>query len=80
MAKIFSRTYGGPVDPRAADNIPSRARVVGADHDHTDTITSPEDYAQWLTRAKLTIEIHNRDHPNDPWTIEEEREESKDEG
>ncbi len=53
--------------------LPSRIRIKGANHEHTDKIKDAKGYADLLYRARLTCELHNRDHVDDLWEIQEER-------
>ncbi len=54
--------------------LPSRIRIKGASHSHTETVKGAKGYADFLYRARLTCELHNRDNPDDLWEIQEERE------
>jgi len=54
--------------------LPSRIRIKGAEYEHTETVKDAKGYADILYRARLTCELHNRDHADDLWEIQEERE------
>ncbi len=54
--------------------LPSRIRIKGANHEHTEKIKDARQYADLLYRMRLTCELQNRDHPDDPYEIQEERE------
>ncbi len=54
--------------------LPSRIRIKGANHEHTETVKDARQYADLLYRMRLTCELRNRDHPDDPYEIQEERE------
>jgi len=53
--------------------LPSRIRIKGANHSHTEIVKDAKDYADLLYRARLTVSLHNRDHADDLWEIQEER-------
>ena len=43
-------------------------RITGANYDETFEVT-PDN--QMVERVAITVELHNRDYPDDPWTVEE---------
>ena len=53
--------------------LPSRIRIKGANHEHTEKIKNVRQYADLLYRMRLTCELHNRDHVDDPYELQEER-------
>ena len=53
--------------------LPSRIRIKGAEYEHVEKVKDAAGYADLLYRARLTVELHNRDHVDDPWEIQEER-------
>ncbi len=55
--------------------IPTKIRIKGTNHEYTETIKNKEHYADLLYRARLTVELHNRDAagPEEMWEIREER-------
>ena len=57
---------------------PARVCIVGAVNGYEcviDVATAPDGYAGARRRAELTVEDHNRQFPDDPWTVEEEADE-----
>ncbi len=73
MAKEFISVFKPGETPAEARPLPSRIRIKGADHEHTETVKDAKGYADLLYRARLTCELHNRDHVDDLWEIQEER-------
>lgn len=61
-------------DTPPAPSLPPRIRVKGATHDYTESVKNVEEYRNLLYRAKLTVELHNRENPTDLWEVQEERE------
>ena len=74
MAKQFTTVFKPEEISTETRPLPTRIRIKGAKHNHTETIKDAGRYADLLYRARLTVELHNRDNPNDLWAIEEERE------
>ncbi len=74
MAKQFVSVFKPGETPAEARPLPSRIRIKGANHEHTEKIKDAKSYADLLYRARLTVSLHNRDNPDDPWEIQEERE------
>ncbi len=72
MAKEFIPVF--KPEEIAERPLPSRIRIKGANHEHTEKIKNSVHYADLLYRARLTVELHNRDFPNDLYEIQEERE------
>ena len=55
---------------------PARIRVRGAAYECVvEVADAPDGYGGARHRALLTVEDHNREHPGDPWTVEEEADE-----
>ncbi len=74
MAKQFTTVYKPEEIQAEARPLPSRIRIKGVKHNHTETVKDAAGYADQLYQARLTCELHNRDNPNDLWAVEEERE------
>ncbi len=74
MAKKFISVFK-PEDKQAETRpLPSKIRIKGVKHNHTEAVKDAAGYANQLYRARLTVELHNRDHGNtDPWEVQEER-------
>ncbi len=71
MAKQFVPVF--KLEEITEQMLPSRIRIKGASHTQTETIKDAKHYADFLYRARLTCELHNRDHPDDLYEIQEER-------
>ena len=74
MAREFIPVFKPGETPAEARPLPSRIRIKGANHEHTEKIKDARQYADLLYRMRLTCELQNRDHPDDPYEIQEERE------
>ena len=74
MAKEFVSVFKPGETPAEERPLPSRIRIKGASHSHTETVKDAKGYADLLYRARLTVELHNRDFPDDLYEIQEERE------
>ncbi len=73
MAKQFISVFKPEENPAEARPIPSRIRIKGVSYSQTETIKDAAHYADFLYRARLTCELHNRDNPDDLYEIQEER-------
>lgn len=74
MAKEFISVFK-PEEITETRPLPSKIRVKGAKYNYTEAVKDQAHYANLLYRARLTCELHNRDHgKTDPWEIQEERE------
>ncbi len=71
MAKEFISVFKpGEIIERP---FPSRIRIKGANYEYTETVKDAKHYADLLYRMRLTCELRNRDHVDDLWEIQEER-------
>ena len=74
MAKKFISVFKPEEIKAEARSLPSKIRIKGVKHNHTETVKDAAGYADQLYRARLAVELHNRDHGNtDPWEVQEER-------
>ena len=73
MAKQFTTVFKPEEIPAVARPLPSRIRIKGASYSQTETVKDAAHYADFLYRARLTCELHNRDNPDDLYEIQEER-------
>ena len=73
MAKQFTTVFKPEEQPAEARPLPSRIRIKGASYSYTETVKDQAHYFDLLYRARLTVELHNRDFPSDLYEIQEER-------
>lgn len=72
MAKEFISVF--KTEEISERPLPTKIRIKGAKYSHTETVKDQKHYADLLYRMRLACELHNRDNPDDPWEIQEERE------
>ncbi len=73
MAKQFISVFKPGDAPAEARPLPSKIRIKGTSHSQTETVKDAKGYADLIYRMRLTVSLHNRDHVDDLWEIQEER-------